>query len=125
MEAAPPSLEAAPPSCSAAVYDNVCVFTALVVISLLAGASRRFTLVLPLGGPLKIPADSALKIFAFICDFEIPGFVLGLFYFQPEANPQKIKKQISICIPPPNQQRLFKIGHWREGVKKRSEILAK
>lgn len=100
--------EAAPPRCSAAVYDNVCVFTALIVISVLAGASRCKTLALPLGRSLKIPTDSALKIFAFIYsvgESKFEGLVLfsAVFHhFPPEVNP---KKQISICIPPPNQPR--------------------
>lgn len=78
------ALEASPPRCSAAVYDNVCMFTALIVISVLAGVSHRKTLVLPLGRRLEIPTDSALKIFAFIYSvgeskFRVPALFSAVF----------------------------------------------
>lgn len=56
----------------------------LIVISVLAGASRRITLALPLGRRLKIPLDSAFKIFAFIypvgeSEFDIPVLLSAFF----------------------------------------------
>lgn len=84
--------------CPAAGYDNGCVFTPLVAISVLAGASRCTTLALTLGRRLQIPADSALKIFAFIypvgeSKFDFP--VLFSAVFVSDANP---KKQIFLYV---------------------------
>lgn len=83
------ALEGAPPRCSAAVYDNVCMFTALIVISVLTGASRHITLALPLGRPLKIPADSALKIFAFIYSVGVSEFEILVFFSAVFISSQK------------------------------------
>lgn len=83
------ALEGAPPRCSAAVYDNVCMFTALIVISVLTGASRHITLALPLGRPLKIPADSALKIFAFIYSVGVSEFDILVFFSAVFISSQK------------------------------------
>lgn len=78
------ALEGAPPRCSAAVYDNVCMFTALIVISVLTGASRHITL-----APLKIPADSALKIFAFIYSVGVSEFEILVFFSAVFISSQK------------------------------------
>lgn len=65
------------------------MFTALIVISVLTGASRHITLALPLGRPLKIPADSALKIFAFIYSVGVSEFEILVFFSAVFISSQK------------------------------------
>lgn len=94
---------------------------------MLARAPRRITLALPLGRRLKIPADSALKIFAFIysvgeSESEIPVLFSAVFI---SSQKRTLKNGFLYVFRPQTNSVCYKSAIGGKMLKKSSKTLAK